>query len=667
MSCNEKEQYRHGRCECQCDHHAHEHNHEHEHEHEHTDGCGCGHDHGEKNKSARFLALKYCLGAIPVIIAFLPFIPAPVRIAFSLIAYAVFGFAVWKDMVKVFLNKRIFTEFTLMCVASVGAFAIGEYADGVAVMYLYSLGEALSDSAYSRSKRSISELMEITPEYANVIREGESVRLSPEEVAVGETFIVLSGERVALDGVVVEGNADADTSSVTGEAMPLSLYSGVSCPSGAVLLNGSVKLRAVNTYRNSVVSKLTRAVEDASKRKAAAEKKISSFARVFTPIAFFAAIAVAFAGSIITKDAATWIRAGISILVVSCPCSLVLSVPLTYFAGIGSAATRGIVFKGGEVMDSLKKATAVAFDKTGTLTELELTFDGIEIFGNTDKNEALSIARSALAFSSHPTAISFCASYSSPKEHKIENAENIGGRGLVCSVDGERALFGNAALMRENGISIEDSRTTAIFMAVGGELIGRLNFSSHIKPETAEAVNKLRKMGIERMAIISGDGEDAVREVASALNIEEYYHSVMPDKKAHILDKIQKEQRKKDRKGRTVYVGDGLNDSAVIAMADIGVAMGDSGAALTAESADMVLMDGRIDKLPLAIEISKRTSRIATQNIVISLGIKLFVMAAGVALSAAGFRVHLELAVIADVGAALIAVLNAVRASERKK
>ena len=653
MSCNKKECHCHGGGECGCESHS----------HEHTDGCGCGHSHGKENK---FPLLKYCLGAIPVIIAFLPFIPEPIRIIASLIAYAVFGVGVWRDMVRGFFDKKIFTEFTLMCVASAGAFAIGEYADAAAVMYLYSLGEALSDSAYSRSKRSISELMEIAPEYVNVIRDGESVRVSPEDAAVGEVFIVLSGERVALDGVVVEGNADADTSSVTGEALPLSLYSGLSCPSGAVLLNGSVKLRAVNTYKNSVVSKLTRAVEDASKRKAAAEKKISSFARVFTPIAFFAAIAVALIGSIITKDVTAWIRAGIGVLVVSCPCSLVLSVPLTYFAGIGSAATRGIVFKGGEVMDSLKNASAVAFDKTGTLTELELTFDGIEIFGNTDKNEVLSIARSALAFSSHPTAISFCASYSSAETHKIENAENIGGRGLVCSVDGERALFGNAALMRENGIEIEDSRKTAVFMALGGDLVGSLDFSSHIKPETSKAMDKLRKMGIRRMAVISGDGEDAVREVASALNIEEYYHSVMPDKKAHILDKIQKEQRKKEGKGRTVYVGDGLNDSAVIAMADIGIAMGDSGAALTAESADMVLMDGRIDKLPMAIEISKRTSRIATQNIVISLGIKLFVMAAGIALSAVGLKVPLELAIIADVGAALVAVLNAVRASERK-
>ncbi len=657
MSCNKKECHCHEHSDCGCEHHAHEHN----------DGCGCGHCHEEKNKSTLFLILKYCLGAIPVIIGFLPFVPTPVRIIFSLIAYAVFGFAVWRDMIKGFFGKKIFTEFTLMCVASVGAFAIGEYADGAAVVYLYSLGEALSNSAYARSKRSISELMEIAPEYATVIRDGVSIRVSPEDVAVGETFIVLSGERVALDGVVIEGNADADTSSVTGEALPLSLYSGVSCPSGAVLLNGSVKLRAVNTYRNSVVSKLTRAVEDASKRKAAAEKKISAFARVFTPIAFLVAIAVALVGSIVTKDVASWIRAGIAVLVVSCPCSLVLSVPLTYFAGIGSAASHGIVFKGGEVMDSLKNASAVAFDKTGTLTELEMSFDRFELYGDTDKSEALSMARSALAFSTHLAAVSFCKAYSSSGGHKIENAENIGGRGLVCTVDGQMALFGNGALMRENGIDIEDSKGTAIFMAVDGCLIGRMDFSSHIKPETAEAIDKLRKMGIERMAIISGDGDDAVRQTAHVLNIEEYYPSVMPHEKARVFERIQGEEKQKNKKSRAVYLGDGLNDSAVIAMADIGVAMGDSGAALTAESADIVLMDGRIDKLPMAIKISKRTSRIATQNIVISLGIKLCVMAASIALSAVGLRVPLELAVIADVGAALAAVLNAVRASERKK
>ncbi len=664
--------HEHEACECGHDH-EYEHEHEacecgHDHEHEH-EACGCGHDHehGEENSSFCRRLIKYTVGGLPVICAFLPFIPTHVRVICALIAYGIFGFEVWRDMIKGFCKRRIFTEFTLMCVASVGAFAIGEFADGAAVVYLYSLGEMLSDSAYARSKKNISSLLEITPEYATVIRRGESLRVSPEDVDVGEIFIAVSGERVALDAVVCEGSADADTSSVTGEAIPLSLYEGVACPSGAVILNGSVKLRATQSFENSVVSKLTRAVKEASKRKAAAEKKISSFARAFTPVAFGTAVAIALVGSLVTRDAGTWVKAGLTVLVVSCPCSLLLSVPLTYFAGIGSAASRGIVFRGGEVMEGLCRVSAAAFDKTGTLTEAKASFEGVQAFNGIDEEELLSVARDALSFSPHAAAVSFCEAYSSPNAHKIENAENIGGRGLVCTVDGRRALFGNAALMRENGIEAEDSKKTAIFVAVDGRLWGKLNFSSKLKSGSAEAVQALKALGIGRMAIISGDGEDAVRETSDSLEISEYYWSVAPHEKAELLCKIQNEQKQVSNRSKVAYLGDGLNDSAVIAMADVGIAMGDNSAALTAESADIVLMDGNIGKLSEAIRISKRTSRIATQNIVISIGIKLAVMAVGVVLSVYGKNMPLELAIVADVGAAVIAVLNAMRAAERKK
>ncbi len=637
------------------------------HDHDHDDGCGCGHDHGEKKGTALSTAVKYLLGAIPVICGFLPFLPIHARVIFSVIAYCLFGFEVWRDMIKGFGKKKIFTEFTLMCVASVGAFCIGEYADGAAVVYLYSLGEALSDSAYVRSKRNISSLMEIAPEYATVMRNGEAVRVSPEEVEVGDTFIAVAGERVALDGVVTDGSADADTSSVTGEALPLSLYEGIECPSGSVILNGSVTLRAVKSFENSVASRLTKAVKEASKRKARAEKKISSFARIFTPIAFGVAAAVAVVGGLITKDAATWVKAGLTVLVVSCPCSLVLSVPLAYFAGIGSAASRGIVFRGGEVMDSLCRVSAAVFDKTGTLTEANVSFTGADVYADIDKDEFLSIARDALSFSPHAAAVSFCTSYSSPMSHKIENAENIGGRGLVCTLDGKEALFGNAYLMRERGIDAQESKRTAIFVALDGRLLGKLNFSSKLKENTAEALKKLNSQGIERMAIISGDGEESVRETADALGIKEYHWSVTPDKKAELLCGIQDEEKNKDKRTRVAYLGDGLNDSAVIAMADVGIAMGDCSAALTAESADVVLMDGRVERLSDALRISRKTSRIATQNIIISLGIKLAVVVLSLALSLSGRSVPLELVIIADVGAAVVAVLNAMRASERKR
>lgn len=652
--------------------HCHDH-HDHEdgvcgcgHHHDHEDcGCGCGHHHGEKAGKARIL--KFILGGILVTAAFLPFIPIPLRIVLAVISYAIFGYEVWRDMIRSFGKRKIFTEFTLMCVASVGAFAIGEYADAAAVVYLYSLGEMLSDSVYSRSKRNISELLEIAPEYATVIRNGSTQRVMPGSVEIGEVFLVVSGERVPLDGVVIEGTADVDTASVTGESLPLALSDGAFCPSGAVVLNGTVKLRAVSDHENSIVSKLTKAVIEASRRKAATERKITRFASIFTPIAFGVAILVFIVGSLMTGDMVTWLKAGLTVLVVSCPCSLVLSVPLTYFAGIGSAATRGIVFKGGEVMDSLLRIKAVAFDKTGTLTESKICYDGVEVFDGISEEDFVSLARDVLSFSPHAAAVSFCEQYASEERHKVENAENIGGRGIVCFADGKRTLFGNAALMRENGIDVSDSKTTAIFGAVDGRLLGRLDFSSHLKEDAKRAVYGLKDQRIERLAVISGDGETSVKNACIDVGIDEYYWSVAPDAKADILDRIQTEERKKNKRAAVAYCGDGLNDSAVIAMADVGIAMGDCGAALTTASSDIVLMDGRIEKLCEAISISKRTSGIVTQNIVISLGIKISVLVLGVILSAVGSELPLEAAIIADVGAAVITVLNAMRASERKR
>ena len=673
------------KCNCSFEHeHEHEHcgcHHEHDdddgcgcgchHEHDDDDGCGCGcdHSHGEKNGGSNVKnILLYTLGALPIIAAFVPLIPLPVRIIFAAIGYLLFGFPVWRDMIRGFARKKIFTEFTLMCVASVGAFAIFEFADAAAVVYLYSLGEMLSESAYAKSRKNISELIAVTPEYATVIRNGVTERVAPQDVAVGETVLVVTGERVPLDGVVAEGGADADTSSVTGEAAPLALYEGVSCPSGSVILNGTVKIKTESAYENSVVAKLSKAVEAAVSRKARAEKKISKFARVFTPIAFAVAALTVLVGSLITMDFQTWFKAGLVILVVSCPCSLVLSVPLTYFAGLGFAASRGIVFRGGEVMDSMKNVRAVAFDKTGTLTESELRYDGAEMLSDTDEQKFIALAADVLKYSPHAAAVSFCKAVKNEKEeNKIENVENIGGRGIVCAANGIPVMFGNAALMREKGIEAEDSRTTVILGAIDGKLVGRLNFSSRIKDNAASAVCELEKLKVDRVALISGDGELSVRDTARAVGIKEYYSSVTPDKKAEIFEGISDDVKKQSHKATVAYCGDGLNDSAVIAMADVGVAMGICGSALTVDSADVILMDDDPKKLCEAVRISRRTSKIATQNIVISLGIKLLVLIIGIIFSAFGGDIPMELAIIADVGAALIAVMNALRASKKGK
>ena len=626
-------------------------------------GCGCGHG---KEKSRGALIATYCLGAIPIIAAFLPFVPTISRILCALLGYAFFGIGVWREMIESFGKKRIFTEFTLMCAATVGAFAIGEYADAAAVMYLYSLGETLSEGAYSRSRKSISELIEISPEYASVIRDGLIVKVAPDEVGVGESILIVTGERVPLDCVVIEGGGEADTSSVTGESIPVSLYSGISCPSGSILVSGSVKAVVESTYENSVVSRLSRAINEASERKSPREKRMSRLARIITPIAFATALAVSVLGSIVSGNVGQWVYAGLVILVVSCPCSLVLSVPLTYFAGIGAAASRGIIFRGGESVDSTARLCALAFDKTGTLTEPSAKFDGAEIYGDMGESEFLAFCRDALAFSSHAYAISFCKTYGGNGSHKIEDAQNIGGRGLVCRIDGQEALFGNATLMREKGICAEDSQGGAILVAYGGRLIGKLNFSSHIKQRTSEAISKIKSQGVYDMCVISGDGEYAVSRVCNELDIKTYYHSTTPDVKGERFIEFSKNV-KKDTKMTVGFCGDGLNDSAVIAMADVGIAMGDGGSALTVESADVVLMDGNISKLYEAIRISKRTSKIATQNIVLSLSIKIAVMLLGVLLSVGGGGLPMEIAIVADVGAAVLAVLNALRASRTHK
>ncbi len=634
--------------------------HGHGHEHGH---CGCGCEHGHcKQKSKRSMILRYLLGAATVIVGFIKFIPFYIPLISSIAAYLLFGTEVFRGMLNGFAKRKIFTEFTLMCVATLGAFAIGEYADAAAVMYLYSLGECISDSAYSKSKKSISVLMELTPERANVLRDGEAHAENVEDIEIGELILVRAGERVPLDGCVIGGGGDADTSSVTGESKPLSLYEGVECPSGALLLDGSLTLRVLHEYRNSVVARMKEAVNVAQMRKSAAEKKISRFAAVFTPIAFCVAVLIFSVGTLLTRDIAVWARAAITVLVVSCPCSLVLSVPLTYFAGLGCAASQGIVFRGGEVMDRTAKLGFVAFDKTGTLTDSKLGFDKAAIYTDITESEFFEISAAVLKHSPHAAAMSFCSVYSPSDEHKIQKLENIAGRGIVCVLDGKKAIYGNTRLLSENGIEAPLCERTCIYGALDGALLGRLEFSSHLKEGVDASVENIRALGVERIAVISGDAPEAVSDSCETAGIDEWYSNATPDEKLEIFEKLARNTPK----GKfSAYCGDGLNDSAVIAVSDVGIAMGKCGSALTVESADIVLMDDNIEKINTAIRISRRTSRVANSNIALSLGIKIAVLCIGVILASINFSMPIELAIVADVGAAVLAVLNSLRAAKK--
>ena len=649
-------------CHSHCDDH-----HEHHHEHHHESGCCCcGHDHEHEEMSVenkKIIILKYVFGAIAVIVGFLSFIPFYIPLIAAVAACVLFGIEVYADMLKGFAEKKIFTEFTLMCVATVGAFIIGEYADAAALMYLYALGESISSSAYSRSKKDISRMIKLSPEYATVIREGTCVTVSPQDVNVGDVIIVRVGERIPLDGTVMSGGGYADASSVTGESAPISLYEGIFCPSGAVLTEGTVNITVKNAYQDSVAVKMQMAVEEAAKRRSSAEKKIGRFAAVFTPIAFAVAAGVFILGSLFSGDVLEWARAAIIVLVVSCPCSMVLSVPLAYFAGIGNAATHGILLRGGEIMDRVAKLSGVVFDKTGTITRSHMSFSGIKLYSDMTEEEFLSLAKSVLIHSSHTVAASFCRECDVLPSKTVCDVINIAGKGMICKVENREVLFGNSKLMADHGIPTDESEGTCIYGAVEGVLQGRIDFSSHLKDNVRETVESLRAHRVDRLAVISGDVHQAVRSACEDAGIEEYYYSCTPDEKLDKLSRIMDEQ--KHIGGYTAFCGDGLNDSAAIAASDVGIAMGACGSALTVENADVVLMDDDPGKIITAIKISRRTEHIANMNIALALGIKIGVLLVGVVLAYFNIDIPMGFAIIADVGAAVITVFNSLRAGRK--
>ena len=642
---------------CSC----HEHDHEHDHKPERDrdcdhGGCHC-HEHEEEQQGAKTVAI-YAVGACVTALGFLPFLPFGARLLCAVASYLFFGLTVFRDMLRGFARGDIFSEFTLMCVASLGAFAIGEYADAAAVMYLYRLGEEISGGAYARSRKNVSELLAVAPEYANVLREGAVVCVEPHEVAIGETILVRVGDRIALDGTVCGGNGSADTSSVTGEAVPLSLYEGVFCPSGSLLVDGEVMLRVTDRYENSVVAKLAEAMRTAAKRKSSAEKKIARFARVFTPLAFAVVVAIALIGALWSGNVAAWVRVGLTVLVISCPCSLLLSVPLAYFAGMGAAAKRGIVFRGGEIMDRVRRLSALAFDKTGTLTESGVSFVGVTLLGTMDETEFLQLSYDVLLHSPHVAAASFCRTFDGHAQGAVCDVQIVGGRGILCEVNGKIAVFGNAAFLREQGMAVADCHTTAIFGALDGEPMGCLHFSSQPKPHAKEAIADLRALGVSRLRVLSGDGETAVAEACRHVGIDEWQSSLRPHEKLDALEHMMAAS------GVVGFCGDGLNDSAVIARADVGIAMGACGSALTVQAADVVIMDDDLQKLGDAIQIARRTERVANISIVVSLGIKLAVAIFGLVVASLGREMSMELAIVADVGAAVLAVLQSMRAAK---
>ncbi len=635
-------------CHCHCEESNHIENHE--------KGCHCheAHDHAEFDAKKIILYIIGALLLVPAFLAEFELLNRWIGIALAAVVYLLFGKEVFVGTFKDLKRGKLFTEFTLMCVATLGAIALLEFADAAAVMYLYSLGESVSGEAYRRSKKNIASLIELDEAYVNVEKDGGLKKIRASEAQVGDILSVRVGEKISLDGKVVYGEGFADTSAMTGESAPVELLAGSECLSGSVLVSGAIGVQVTAAYENSTVNRLREAVDEASHRKAKTEKRITRFAEIFTPLAFGVALVVFVVGIFAFGSVSRAARTALVILVTSCPCSLVLSVPLTYFAGIGRAAKRGIVFRGGETVDQVATMRTVVFDKTGTLTSANLDFEGVKRAENCpyEESELLDICASALAKSPHAAADAFCRSYTARHTYEVENAENIGGRGLVCTANGKRAAFGNAALMREKNIAVKNSDKTCIYILIDGIYCGVLLFGAPIKNGAEETLARLKKDGISRIAIVSGDHKATVSQVAKALGVHEFYANCKPDEKLDIFEKIHAEE-----KAAVAFCGDGLNDSAVIMRADVGIAMG-GGSALTVESADAVVIDDNLEKLSEMRCIAKATRRIATQNIVLSLGVKLAVVVIGF------WKPSLELAVVADVGAAVLTVLNAMRAGK---
>ncbi len=578
-------------------------------------------------------------------------------IAASLAVYTYYGIPIIINMVKDSIHGSFFTENTLMAVATIGALCLGEFFEAAAVMYLYSLGEYLSDRAFDNSKKKISLMLDMSDKKVRVFEGGVWAEKAPEDVSVGARVSLHAGEKILLDGIIASGSANFDTSGITGESLPVGAGEGDAISSGFICIDGAVEMTVTKPYGESVASKLADAVTEAGKRKSKNEKFIRSFAKIYTPVMMGLALVIFILGAAISGNFAIWLKKALTILVVSCPCALVLSIPLAYFTSIGVGAKEGIMYKGGEAVDGTAKICAIAFDKTGTLTEAKIKTE--EIKPAIDRNELIKSALGVLSRSSHPLASAFCADMSGKMGYEASESHETAGKGteaLLKTPSGEiRAVFGSARYLHEEypDITFEKEDETCIYGAADGRYIGVITFSDTPKENAARAISKLRRLGASYLEILSGDKKAAVKRLAEKVGIEEYSAELLPQDK---LDRFEKIYAKNSRGGSVAYVGDGLNDSPVIIRSDVGFAMGKGGAALSARAADIVLMNDDIENVPKAVEIAKRTRKIVTENIIFSLGVKALIMVICLI-----WNPVMELAVLADVGVTLIAVLNCAR------
>lgn len=660
-------------------------NHEHHHHGEacacghdhHDDGCGCGHDHshgGEVNKKQ--FGIKMGVGIALFIAGYLvnelTQLPFYVPLILFAASYLIVGFNILKEAVEGIFHGNIFNENFLMAIASIGAFILGEYSEGCAVVILYSIGEFLQDLAVGKSRKSITDMIRSAPQKVHVERDGKLVDEDPEKIKQGELFVVNPGEKVELDGVIESGSAEVDMAALTGESIPVSLGAGDDILSGSINVDGMLKVRASKAYKDSTVARILDMIEDADAKKSHAEKFITRFARIYTPIVCLVALLIIvvpplfFGGE--WKD---WAYRGLSALVVSCPCAIVISIPLGFFSGLGASSKQGVLIKGSNYLEMLSKFDVAVFDKTGTITSGKFEYVNCECVNchcedKKEHRELLGIIAACEKYSTHPIAKSVSLAFGQFADGlEVTDAKNYAGMGVSAVVNGKRYYAGNEKLMKKVGVAFKETKLvgTAIYLCSDEEFLGDIVFADVIKTDSKEAVSELYALGVKKTVMLTGDKPDIAADIAGKAGINEYYSKLLPN------EKVDKVREIKEKGAQTVlYTGDGINDAPVLAQADIGVAMGGIGSDVAIEAADVVIMGDSLSKIPVARRIAKKTMTIVHENIIFSIAVKVLIII-GSALGIFG-ESAMWLAVFGDVGVCLIAVANALRAlryKEKKK
>ena len=613
------------------------------------------------NKKQKKMLIRIIIAAVLIVVFSLLPAEGYLRFVLFMIPYLVIGYDILKKAFKGILNKQVFDENFLMAVATVGAILLGDYSEGVAVMLFYQIGELFQSYAVGKSRRNISELMDIRPDYANIEKDGALEQVDPDEVEIGTIIVVQPGEKVPIDGVIIEGTSTLNTSALTGESLPRDAKAGDEVISGCINMTGLLKIRTTKEFGESTVSKILELVENSSSRKSKSENFISKFAKYYTPAVCYGALALALIPPIVLlimgKPAmwGDWIYRALTFLVISCPCALVISIPLSFFAGIGGASNQGILVKGSNYLETLAQTKYVVFDKTGTMTQGVFEVSGIHHNEMPDE-KLLEYAALAECSSSHPISKSLQKAYGKPIDrNRVTDIEEISGNGVIAKVDGISVAAGNTKLMNRLGIAYQDCHHvgTVVHMAIDGKYAGHILISDIIKPHAKEAIAELKKAGISKTVMLTGDSKRVADQVAGELGIQEVYSELLPADKVSRVEELLNQKSEKDK---LAFVGDGINDAPVLSRADIGIAMGALGSDAAIEAADIVLMDDDPLKISKAIKIARKCIRIVYENIYFAIGIKVLCLILG----ALGIA-NMWMAIFADVGVMIIAVLNAIR------